>query len=500
MKIFQSIGRLLAPGLLDEDQVKELIKEEVTAARQAMPINIDYDPRGEGYRKVGGQAGVERDLGPVSQDMMLEIAYRLYDTSGLVKRFVRDTKNFVLGEGVTFEVENDTEDGAARAVLEEFWNDPTNQMALRLDGRIEMLGLLGEQCWPVDVNPYNGRVLLSYVDPANIDEVYTVKYFPEITAALKLKGYGGRTGETLTAIRADNNPLSRQYGRLVGNCFYWGVNKPPNGKRGRSDLVHLFDFIDAFEEGLFDELDRQRFLHAFIWDVELKGATDEEIKEFLRRNKTPKPGSVRAHNEQVKWTAVSPQLNHADNKQLFDLLKTYLSACINRPDSWLGGGGKAYQTEADLMGEPTFKELGSRQRFVKYMLEYVLTFVLDQAILKGRLRETAENRFKVSVNMPEMTTKDLQKVVASLLGLSSALDSAVERGWLTDDTAARMFASVASQVGIEIDAAKEIEAAAKQLGDGSSLVTRDYANREALLDDLVARIEARRAKKEKTTE
>ena len=111
MKLREKMARIIAPGLMNKDQVKELVADEVKKAQMAIPINVDYDPKGEGYRRLSaeGQDQTRRDLTPLSQDLMLELAYYLYDTSGLVKRFVRDTKNFVLGEGVTFQVENDTD-------------------------------------------------------------------------------------------------------------------------------------------------------------------------------------------------------------------------------------------------------------------------------------------------------------------------------------------------------------------------------------------------------
>ena len=483
MGLKNKIVKMLAPDMMDRDQVETLVKTEVEKARMAVPINVDYDPKGEGYRRLTteGQEQVRRDLTPMSQDLMLELSYYLYDTSGLVKRFARDTKNFTLGEGVTYSVANDTEDGAAKQVLDDFWNDSMNQLNLRLEGRIEFLGLLGEQCWPVAVNPHNGRVWVSYVDPANIDTVHTVRDFPEITAAIKLKGSAGRTGKMLPAIREETNMMRPEYGRLVGECFYFSVNKPPNALRGRSDLIHLFDFINGFEEGIFDELDRIKLIKSFIWDVELEGADDKQIKDFLRDNRVPKSGSVRAHNERVKWNAVAPKMNQSDNKEFFNMMKTYLSACMNRPDSWLGSGGKAYQQEADLMGEPTFKDLGSRQRYVKYALEYMLRFVLDQAILHKALSEPKE-KYKISVDMPEMSTKDLKKIVDGLFALAQSLMIAEGQGWVTAETASKIFANVASQAGVDIDAADEIKKAVKSDGN----VTEDYAAREAVVNEVVA--------------
>lgn len=483
-KIRERIARKLSPDLMDLDQVQKMVQAEVRLARQALPVNLDYDPDNQGYRRLSGDGQTEqrRNLTPVSQETMLEMAYYLYDSSGLVKRFVRDTKNFILGEGINLACKND-EAGQCMAVLKEFWNHPMNQMNIRLEKRVEFFGLLGEQCWPVKVNPYNGQVYMTYVDPVNISEVITVREFPELIAAVDLKGSYGRDGKRLTAIRPELDPRKREYDRLVGDCFFFSANNPPNGPRGRSDLIHLFDFINGFEEGLFDELDRVKGIKAFIWDVTLKGATKEEIQDFLRDNKAPQSNSVRAHNEQVEWNAVAPDLKSQDNKALYEMMKTYLSACMNRPDSWLGSGGKAYQNEADLMGEPTFKDLGSRQRYVKYMLEQVLRFVKDQAVLHGRLRENLKKPFVPKVDMPEMSAKDTKQVVDGLFTLAQSLALATSNGWISDETATKLYASAASQIGVEIDAAEEIKKAAE-----SAEVPKEYQAREALLSDLTNQV------------
>lgn len=475
---------------MNPDQVKTLVAEEVAQARQALPLSLDYDPKNEGYRRISSTVQ-DRDIAPLAQDYMFELAYYLYDSSGLVKRFVRDTKNFVLGEGVTFTVENDDEQKSAEKWLKDFWDDPVNALDLRMEKRIEFLGLLGEQCWPVWVNPVNGRVRLSYIDPANIDEVFSNPEWPEIPVSVKLKGTAGRAGATLSVIRPDSDLRKSTYNRMVGDCFFWSINNPPNSHRGRSDLIQSFDFINSLEENLFDEGDRIRQIKAFIWDVMIQGANQDELQEFLRVNKAPKPGSIRAHNEKVTWQAIAPDLKMQDARSYFDFMKEYLAGCQNRPASWIGSGGKAYKTEADLMGEPTMKDLGSRQRLVKYMLQYVLQFVLDQAILKGSLREENGKPLRPVVNMPEMATKDLTPVVTALFQFSQALTLAQTSGWITEETATRLFLTVAQRVGLEVDAAEEIAKTAKNAARDPN-VTADYAAREALLEELTARIEAGR--------
>lgn len=489
-KFREKLAGVLAPNLMNAEQAALLVDAAVKKASQAMlPVRADFDPRNEGYRRLTGDgAGQARlnDFSALAQETMLELAYYLYDTSGLVKRFVRDTKNFVMGEGISLSVENDDDKGSALAVLERFWHDPMNQMDIRMEKRIEFFGLLGEQCWPVSVSPHTGQVWLTYADPANIDTVHLMPGFPEIPAAVRLKGSGARIGRFMETVRQEMNPRKPEYGRLTGECFYFSVNNPPNSPRGRSDMIHLFDFINGFEEGLFDELDRLKGIKSFIWDVTVNGADQAECDKWVRQWSNPKSNSIRVHNEQVSWQAVAPSLNQHDNKALFDLMKTYLSACMNRPDSWLGSGGKAYQNEADLMGEPTFKDLGSRQRYVKYAIESVLKFVLDQAILAGTLKEDPKAPLRPCANFPEMTSKDTQKLVAALVSLSQALTLAVTNKWLSNDKAAEIYASVAGQVGVEIDVAEEIKAAAG--GDDGG---EDYDGKEALITEIIARIDRR---------
>ncbi len=418
---------------------KPTASEDAASYRAAMG---GYDPAGA-FRRIT-ESPERREPSAVPRERMLSLAYRLYDTSGLAKRFVRDTKNFCLGEGVSFTVKNDPDD-AARQVLTDFWTDPVNRLDLRLEKRLEFLFLLGEQCWPAGVNPATGRVRLSYIDPANIREVTTVSRFPEIPDHVLVAGGLTEAEKKLSVIKA-KEATDRAPVRLSGDCFFFSINNPPNDPRGRSDLIHLFDFINGFEEGLYDELDRLKLIKSFIWDVRLEGADDAEIRRFLSENKTPRAGSVRVHNERVSWEAVAPDLKMADNRSFFDLMKTYLAACMNRPDSWLGSGGKAYQTEAELMGVPTFKDLASRRRYVKHMLEYVLTFVLDQAAGYGAL--PPQRRYGVEVTMPPFTTRDWKETADGLLTLANALDLAAQKGWIPDDTAARLFSAAAGRMGI----------------------------------------------------
>lgn len=131
-----------------------------------------------------------------------------------------------------------------------------------------------------------------------------------------------------------------------------------------------------------------------------------------------------------------------------------------RPASWFGSGGKAYQTEAEQFGQVPIADLDARSTMHKCILEELAQFVIDQAVIHKRLSEekaTAGAR----VNMPEVSKKDLTKLVNGVPQLTTALAIAQNNRWITADEATRLFCFFASHLGYEIDPQEQIDAAAQ---------------------------------------
>jgi hypothetical protein len=66
------------------------------------------------------------------------------------------------------------------------------------------------------------------------------------------------------------------------------VNKSKSQSRGISDLFCLADWIDVFDQMIFDIADRVRFLNQYIWDFTLKGADQKTVDKF-RKDVTKDP-------------------------------------------------------------------------------------------------------------------------------------------------------------------------------------------------------------------
>jgi len=432
----------------------------------ALPITANYDPHGEGYRPLTADGQQRRDLTAISQDRMFEIAYFMWDNSAMLKGMADMDKSFLFAEPITVV----SEDEAVQEIIDAFWDDPANKMALKFPNKIMWLGNLGEQCWPVDVNEHNGHVQLAYVDPAHIKEIYLNPGNIEELLQVELRGRAGGIGRKMEIIREDwSDMYAGSFGKLMGECFFFTINNPPNSPRGRSDFLTLFDWIDGLERYGFNYLERAEFLLNFIWDVTLNGMDDNQIREWLQNNPVPQPGAIRAHNENATWKAESPNLNAADVTKGYDMAKSFIMGAARRPASWFGGGGKAYQTEAELLGQVPIKDLSERQLFAKNILQDVIRFAIDQAVIHKRLPEKrAQAGF--TVNMPEISEKDFSQLINGVPQLATALTVAEQNGWISRETATRLFAFVAGQLGFEVDAEKELEAARKRPEPG----TEDY--------------------------
>ncbi|MBI5789301.1 MAG: hypothetical protein HZA78_10645 [Candidatus Schekmanbacteria bacterium] len=425
-----------------------------TKVREAYSYGVGVDSDDWQYRKLTGKA--DKDLSPLTQERMLKIASHLYDTNPLAHRIIEMTKDFVVGEGIGYQAQ----DKRVKELLDEFWYDPVNHWDLKQHQRALELGLYGEQCYPVFVNEVNGHVRLGYIDPLQIAEVVPDEGNVEEIKKIRLKGQGGSPGQEITIISPDEDPLSPTYGYLTGakghrqdagaaGSFFFAINKVSNATRGRSDLLCLSDWIDAYDQLLFNRLDRAALLNAFIWDITLEGMDGRQIQEWLRQNQAPKPGSIRAHNERVKWEAVSPDLKSAEAETEAKLIKSHILGGAGLPPHWFAEGGDVNRATAAEMGEPVIKHLRSRQRYFRYMLEHIFRFVIDQAIIHRRLPKGINRGF--SLIMPEISLKDTLKLSSSLQQVTNSLSTAQEKGWITSDAARKVFANLVSQLGVEIN-------------------------------------------------
>ncbi len=459
LKTFFEAGDDFALEVVPDGPVKATLRESAGT-------NVDRDE--DQWRPLTGDT--TRDLSPMNQQRMQKVALYLWEQNLLGNRLVELPVAYLLAEGVRLAVKDEEN----QKTLDRFWADPINDMDLKLAKKGRELSIFGEQCYPAFVNDVDGMVRLGYLDPALIETVVMDPDNPEQPIGIvTCKDNHGKARRYRAIINGPETIFTKRTQQIretfdTGDAFYFRVNDLSSGRRGRSDLLPQADWLDSYDSFMFGELDRYSFLRAFIWDVTLKGATPDQVKERAKDITAPKPGSVRVHNDSEEWKAETPSLQAVDTAEGARLFRNHVLGGATMPEHWFGGGGDVNRSVGAEMSEPTFKVYTMRQRFLKHMLESIGRYVVLKASGKSEL-DWADPRNKVEAVFPELAVKDTTKYAAALTQVVVACVQAIANKLMTRDYAVKLIGAVAARLGVEADPADELSKAESEAAAAAEL-------------------------------
>jgi hypothetical protein len=403
-----------------------------------------------------------RDLDMVTQSRMRDLAKYLWESNLLANWLIETPLDFILAEGVRLT----SKDDQAQEWLDAFWDDPINQMDLKLEKKLRELAMYGEQCYPVFVNEINGHVRLGYLNPALIATVVMDPDNPEQPVGIVTrKDKKGNARRYRVIINGDEDVFTSRTQEIRqtfddGECFFFKVNDLCEGRNGRSDILAAMDWIDTYEQFMFGEVDRSNFLRAFIWDITLTGADAEEVKRRAREIAAPKPGSARVHNDAEKWSAETPSLQAADSSEAARLFRNHIMGGQAMPEHWFGGGGDVNRATAAEMDEPTLKRLKRRQKFAGYMLQMIGDYQVMSRAAAENVKYTPE--MKAIAQMPEMTSADVAKYTTALQQAATGCAVLLDKGLISEEMALTIISRIAAEMNVEIDPAAELKVASAE--------------------------------------
>lgn len=438
---------------IKKDPLPQPLREAYSAAGK-MIDNDDAD-----WRPLSGDA--LRDLLPMNQRRMQDIAAYLWESNTLANRLIELPIAYILADGVKLKAD----DEIIQKLLNDFWNHPVNLMDSKLVKKVRELSMYGEQCYPTFVNQYSGAVRLGYLDPCLIGTVVVDPDNAEqpigIITVLTKKGVSKRYKIIVNGAEEEmftQRTIEIRDTFTDGDCFYFKINDLASGRRGRSDLLSQFDWLDSYDQFLFGELDRIQFLRAFMWDVTLTGANQDEVDKKAKSIRPPKPGAVRVHNEAETWKAESPRIESADTDTSAALFRNHVLGGSTIPEHWFGGGGDVNRSTGESMGDPTFKVMSLRQAYIGYMLAEMGRYVIRMWELAhtGKEPDLTEPVYSFSVQFPEMIANDAAKYAAALDSVTKAVSLAVSSKLMTVKTGIQVIESIAGRLGVSYDAEKEL--------------------------------------------
>lgn len=448
----------------------DLIQSEADRIVKQVAVSKSVDPDGDDSWR--GITRSRRDLYPVQQYRMIEIANYIARQNLLGAHISKIKRDFIIGDGIKYEAEDKT---VIQGLLDDFWCDPVNNMDEYQFELVEYLGINGELFIPTFTNDVSGVVKLGWIEPVEVDQVVADRLNRRIMREVIMRpGAGAGTSsyydlsvrKTYSIINVDTNPSSRFYNSRVGDLHFFKVNAAPDGTRGRSDFEPLADHIDAWDQAVWNDIEKSELVKRFIWDVLLTGYNEAQIEEWLRKQTEPAPGSIRAHNESCEWNAVAPDLKIQESRVHTVGLRNDALGGAGLSPFFFGDTESANKASSENLDTPILAGFKSRQRKIRAIFKEMGDNVIDQAALRRpalkRQIESGRISRKLDVVMPELATKDMSRVGSVVSQITSALDLAVERQWITSEKAATIFGAFMAQFGVEYDAQKEMEEAAKE--------------------------------------
>tara|TARA_Y100000310_G_scaffold6456_1_gene7262 strand:- start:3428 stop:5113 length:1686 start_codon:yes stop_codon:yes gene_type:complete len=462
----------------------------ISVRESAEYSTLDSDPF---WQRVGsGRGGLVkgRGLTAATQNQMLDLAHRFHKGNPLGKRMVEIPAEYVVGDGIQYRAE----DEQVGTILDAHWTDSTNRWGIEQFRLVQDLGLEGEVCIPVYVNQVNGHVQLGNISPNMIEDVIEDPENNMRPIAVFLKKLGKEKERRAYKVIGPSSATSGDAtGRFVGlpvndkekqlfgfefkvgdkvelpksttkksavwagSCFLFQINNPRSSSRGWSDLFSSMDWLDAHDQLLFSQTEKAVESARYIWDILLKGKTEEQIIDWLSKQPPMKPGERVAHNENVEYNVKQPDLRLEDMATFAGTIKNHALAGVGLPPFWFSESMGTRAT-APEMTEPTFKHLKIRQRFVAYMVSEVFRFVIDMAVLKNRLkidnRLSDEHKSGVEstafyLRMPDVSAKDQRALANAILSMSKSLQAAVESMFISTEEASRLYQQYLTMTGLD---------------------------------------------------
>jgi hypothetical protein len=434
---------------------REREAREAAAVQAARPAALQADDFT--WRRLGD---ARRDLAPVTHARMQAVADYLYHRNPLARRIINTQVEWIVGEGVTVEAE----DPRTHDYLQEWWR--LNRLGRLLPSVWREYALFGEDFAPAYSNRWSGLMRLGVMDPADVEEVV-----PDPDNAAVVIGVVQRAGVGVpqrrwrallppTEMEALSPYALRELERFAdGEILTSATNKLRRATRGISDLFAIADWCDGYEQLLFAALNRDRAVANYFWDVELAGADEKEIAEYLADMAPPRPFSVFGHNEKVKRRLVGPEAGSATHSDVTSrLFRTHVLGGVGYGEHMYGAGGDVNRSTADAMDGGTIKSLTAVQTDRKEMLLERAAAQVERGIEVGHLRDTPETR-EIRVVVPDLSTKDLSRIASGLQSIASALSLGRRDGWATRKVATQFLASFARHAGVDLDAKELLEEA-----------------------------------------
>jgi hypothetical protein len=350
-----------------------------------------------------------------------------YRTNPLAFRLVQLQVDHVLGDGMQLKAA----DPKVQAEIDLWWHHPLNDLGLRQFTLMTALSLDGEIFVTVHTNPYDLTSYVRLVPAALIDRIETNP--DDLEDELKYH----QTAQPMTPDTLMRMPSALQAeGRWwdKGDMFHFAVNRPAGVVRGMSDLAPILPWLRRYRDWLTDRVRLNKYRTAFVWHVQIKGADRRAVTQRMAELAVPPPpGSVIVSNENETWTAVLPQIQAPQVADDGLAIRLMIAAGAGVPLYFLAEAERTARGTASEMSAPTYLHYRERQLFFGSVMR---TLAVEALHRRGLVDVGIDD---ITAEFPELDPDASLQVAQGIENLTDSLAIAVDRQWVTNEEASRVF-------------------------------------------------------------
>jgi hypothetical protein len=413
------------------------------AAVGAAATSYGTDPiDGDRHWRRAGRA--RREVPQYTREEAVTKSVALYRINPMARAIIDTYTSFCVGDkGVTYTCTNDD----VRTVVEEFWNDPRNNVGGTQDIALRSQMLFGERVLEMMVGQHTGVVRYCPIDPASVEDVELYRGNPNWPSRIVLSAeeVGGEP-RTKAVVQVDD-----ETGLRDGEAMLWTPWRTTDTDvRSQPFLMPVIDWLANYDDILSNLIDRTFLARWLVWDVTVEG-DQSNVDEFIAArggSHAPSSGGVEVHTSTVKWEPKTVQTGAEEDSVASKSALTLIAGGAGLAKTWLADPEDSNRATSLTMAEPVRRRVGGVQQTWLCQQTELVRFAVDRAVAAGRLPamvdsadpRTGKSRMVpasmcVQVTGPEIAAADSQIAAQVLLNLSTGLEKLVMIGALTPEAA-----------------------------------------------------------------
>jgi hypothetical protein len=335
---------------------------------------VDDDPQ---WRQVGGG---RREIPRFTAEKARTLSVHAYRTNPMARAIIDTYTSFCVGDsGVAYACDS----SEVEPIVRKFWHDPRNAIEQNQELMFRSHLLLGETGLELMVAEQSGFVRFSYVTPEAIDRIEVAHGNPLWPSRLWVSQTDG-DAMPLDLVQVNDFTELRE-----GNGMFWADWRAiVTDRRGFPFLGPVLDWLDAYDQILWNLIDRTALARYLVWDVTVAGG-QKNVDEFIAARggmHAPRSGTVEVHNDKVEWKPQTAQVGAAEDKQTGAMAMTNIAAGMGLAKTWLAEPEDANRATSLTMAEPVRRRVGGVQKtWVGGHMTELVRFAVDQAVARQRL-------------------------------------------------------------------------------------------------------------------